>query len=191
MPEEANADSKFLTKAALYGATLVEVAAERERQIKAAPRQPSLLSEIVAGQMLGRDEEALKKQLRASAKLLAQPGSNRPPPVTEIEKLLAAAPKTEAQNYGYHKVPHVSAPPAPAPVRSDDPRALFPRTEAGMCGFHHDFRKQRMSEVSEARGLVQGLTMQQVQGDKKLATALATIRRRSTELERRKYREEL
>jgi len=187
MPEDEGVDSRFMKKTEVYGATLIEVAQERERQIKAAPHQPSVLSELITAHMATRDEAAIAAQMRESARLRANPKLRRKVPTTEMELLVAGAPKTSAQVVGYHEVPHVAPLPETAkaaPSELEKMRRIFPRTECGVAGFHTNFAAQAATEATEMSTLIGGLSAAQVAADPKMASALAKIKRRTTDLGR-------
>ena len=171
-------------KAAVYGNTIVEVQKERERQMQNAPRSPSMLQEIIASHMMQRDDEAIEARLRASAKLRANPASYRKVPVTEMEKLVADAPKSSAQVIGNHKVPTLTALPEKKkknPTELDRMRSYYPGTESAAIGFHFDFATQSDTMAKEADALIGGLSLQQAK-DPKIAAALAAIQQRTMTL---------
>ena len=179
-------DMMFIKKAEVQGNTLVEIAREREAQMRNAPRQPSILQEIVTAHMLARDDEAIEKRLRAAALVRAKPNSRQKPPSTEIEILVAGAPKTSAQVVGYHEVPKFT--PLPVPPKKLDElgrmRTYYPQTQGGTYGFHHDFTNQSATMAKEATELVGALSIKQVKKDPEMAAALAAIKRRTLDLGR-------
>ena len=181
-------DARYMTKMAMYGNTIKEVGIERERQTANAPPQPTMLSNIIMEHMVKRDNVGIEQRLRANAKIRAQPQSRRKVPTTEIEKLVAMAPKSSAQEVGFHVVPEMTPVTPPAGPPRDElarMRTYFPRSEAGAIGFHRDFEGINSKEAKDATAMLGGLTAAQIQADPQLAKALATIKQRTTQLGQR------
>lgn len=177
-------DSKFLQKCEVYGATIVEVRKERERQMANAPPQPSLLQELVTQQYLQRDDAAQQKRLMEAAILRANPKSRQKKPVTEAELLVAQAPKSSAQVIGHHKVMKVTPLPK-APAKTDElskMRTYYPQSEGHAYGFHHQFSAQDASEAKKATSMMSALTAQQLKSDPAMAKALTTMKKRVIKL---------
>ena len=174
-------DSRFMAKCELHGTTIIDIQQERERQKANAPVMPSLLQKIVTDHHMSKDFAAIEARLRASAAVRADPKSRQKKPTTEIEKLVAAAPKSSAQVIGYHDVPTL-VPPPPPPKPKDElqkMRSYYPITEGHEYGFHTNFSAADAKQVREADTLLASLKADQVKGDKQMADALRTIRQRA------------
>ena len=175
----------FVKKCEVYGNAIREVRAERERQLANAPVLPSAFSDIQTSHMVQRDETAIAEKCRANALMRLKPSSRRKPPTTEIEKLVAMAPKTSSQVVGFHEVPtFMTEPPKPPPPTDElsKMRSYYPRSEGHAPGFHHDFSAQMAREAKEADALLSTLTAQQAQADPQLAKALKTIKARAVSI---------
>ena len=180
----SDVDSKFIAKCELIGNTIVEVAAERERQKANAPRLPSMLQELVTKQYLERDDAAIEKRISEAARLRANPKLRQKKPVTEAELLVAQAPKSSAQVIGHHKVFELK-PVAPKPKKTDElsvMRTYYPQSEGHAYGFHHQFSVQDANEAASATEITGKLTVAQIKSDPKLAKALATMKERVVRL---------
>jgi hypothetical protein len=182
---EKDIDMTFVKKCEHYGNAIREVRLERERQLANAPYLPSAYSDIQTSHMLQRDDEAINAKCRANAVLRLKPSSRRKPPTTEIEKLVAMAPKTSSQVVGFHGVPDfLTEPPKPPPPTDElsKMRSYYPRSEGHAPGFHHDFSAQMAREAKEADGMLSTLTAAQLKADPQLAKALKTIKQRAVSI---------
>ena len=178
-----------LAKMTRHGDTLAELRLERARQIRHAPIAPAALAACIADHTEGRDPEANDAQLRAAAVARVarqrpparghEPPNPRKPPTTEIEQLLADAPRSSAQVIGYHKVPQLAPPPPPGPPADElaRMRAVFPRSTAGECGFHANFALARNKDASSMTVLADSLTAKHA-ADPEVREALQTLRAR-------------
>jgi hypothetical protein len=175
MAEELNRGQ--LNKYRVFGDTLVEIAAERQRQRAGAPMLPTMLATIMNDHYSQRDEAAVHAQILAAAKVRAMPNPKKEPK-TEMEVLVADAPKTSAQVIGTHKIPKVTHKPPPPPKQDElsKMRVVFPRTTGGECGFHHHFARADALEAKQATRMIGGLTAAQVAADPKLAAALTKLK---------------
>lgn len=179
-------DSRFMAKCQMHGTTIMEIQAERERQKAGAPPMPSLLQQIVTDQHLAKDYGAIEQRMRAAAVMRADPKSRQKKPTTEIEKLVAAAPKSSAQVIGYHDVPTLVPPPPPPKPKNElaSMRSYYPVTEGHEYGFHMNFAADDSKQVREADALLASLRPEQVKADPQLANALRKIQGRAVQMGR-------
>ena len=176
-------DLGFLKKVAVMGETLVSVQQERKRQMANAPHGPSFLAQLYVKQAAARDGTEEARMWEAAAVRAAPTRANKKPPTTEMEQIIADAPKTSAQVVGHHKVPVLPPEPPKAGPSSDleRMRAVFPRTTNCEAGHHHDFFRQQTREAREATAMVDKLSVAQVRGDAKMTAALKALRGRVNE----------
>ena len=177
MPSEEAVGPSQILKYQAYGATIVEVAKERERLFALREGMPgAALAEIVTKQYSKRTEEMIEG-MRANAMYRAYPNL-RPEPRTELEILVANQPKSSAQVIGNHKIPVVTEAPthrSRAQTEIEKMRSVLPCCESGTVGFHHKFDEARARDVHDAESLVSRLHVKQVASDEKLAAALRQL----------------
>ena len=167
-----------LAKYKRLGDALVEIQAERERQKARAPPLPTMLATIMNTHYQNRDEDAILQKVHAAAKVRAAPNPKKVP-VTELEKLVADAPKTSAQVIGTHKVPSsvwMDKGPPKKLSQLEEMYKIFPRTTAGEAGFHHNFEQANAHDAKKASALMQTLSAKQVAADPQMAAALAKLK---------------
>jgi len=161
-----------------FGATLREVAEERERQAAVRERMPgAALAKMLTVQMSKNADTAVHDRIIAAAIRRANP-NERAPPTTEIERLVAQEPKSSAQVIGHHRVPNLKPPPPKARQKISEierMRTVFPGRESGVVGFHHDFGEAKIRDAAEAQELLSRLKANHVQKDKELANALGLL----------------
>lgn len=162
-----------------YGASIKEVADEREKQTKIRDLMPGApLAKLMTRQMVKNQDPALYDRMRDSAIARAHPNTHKEPS-NEIERLVADEPKSSAQVIGHHKVPSVHIPPRKRTEELSEierMRTVFPGRESGMVGFHHDFGLAKQREAAEAEKLVGRLTVQEVKKDAELVRALSLLK---------------
>ena len=174
-------DISQLNKYTKLGNALVEIQAERERQIARAPPGPSNFAGIVTKHYQGKDEEAVMAQVRVNAIKRANPNPKKVP-VTEMEKLIADAPKTSAQVIGTHKVPSdvwLDKGPPKKLTQLQQMYKIYPQTTSAEAGFHYNFEQANTREAKDAAALMDTLSVKQVKHDPQLAAALTKIKSRA------------